>query len=648
LRSQYEFTWFGFWTVVAIFSNFWSCWMLLNLYITMAHQEDAVHRLYYSLHVVMSFVMCMATEHPMFSFFDFGYQGFFLVMASILCRFCTFGMWLQFAYFDGHMRSNPAYAAYLPKYSRADVVAQVKKQAGSILVAIVLFGVTGALVYEGDPQDGNGERRALAASSSSYSAYGCRRLGEGAAGPAEEAGRELASSSYSSYSSYGCGDDVYAPEANTNQYTVVIVLWLLAVAVEQAGNVYACVFDRLPFSGAYCGERMQSWLMLCFGESVIGLLINPLYYDAVTVKSILAAFVMVFCLCAGYFDVTDADKFLHLFLLRKEKGYACAYCVGQCVFSLFVFLVGVALKSIVYVNNATHDLEVASGCSHVAESLRRRQLWSDGGHWDQLAAGLGDQFRDHFNLFGALADQPTLAGGASLLEGLVGGSGDASRRRLAAWTLDDYDDLLFKCFLLLALGACCVQVSSIGVAYCMPTDQDMQKVHASRVGAIAAALCGLVVPFSLKSIKTECLGEYEASHRRRLSLNGGGDSEEKASLSGSLAARDLASYSSSYSAYSAYGSTDYAKSEAGLSVTEALMVLALIVAVSFAVHCFSLDVEREHTYKELEEAAEHGRPPVLHTLEASTKKRTLADRGGVAFVAAGFGGPKVAPSPAGH
>ena len=92
-------------------------------------------------------------------------------------------------------------------------------------------------------------------------------------------------------------------------------------------------------------------------------------------------------------------------------------------------------------------------------------------------------------------------------------------------------------------------------------------------------------------------------------------------------------------------STDYSDSDSGLSVTESLVVLALIVAVSFAVHCFSLDAEREHTYKELEEAAEHGRPPVLHTLDASFKKKSLADRGGVAFVAAGFSSPKVSPSP---
>jgi hypothetical protein len=619
--SQYDFTWFGFWTVVAIFSNFWSCWNLLNIYVTMVHQEDAVHRVYYSLHVMMSFVMCMACEHPMFSFFDFGYQGFFLVMASILCRFCTFAMWLQFAYFDGKMRANPDFAAHLPKYSREDVVRQVKKHAGSILGAMVVFAVTAGMVYEGDPKDDT--RRALATSySSSYSSYGCRRLGE------EGANRELASS----YSAYGCGDDTYAVETDTGQYTVVIVLWILAVLIEQCGNIHACVFDKLPFSGAYCGERMQSWLMLCFGESVIGLLINPLYYDSITVKSILAAFVMVFCLCAGYFDVTDADKFLHLFMLRGERKYAFCYCIGQCVFSLFVFLVGVAVKSIVYVNNATHDLEVLSGCVHPDESFRRRLSWTEGGQLDQIAAGMGDQFKEHFNMFGALKDQPAFAHASSFSMLVGGGASGEGHRRLASWTLDQYDDLLFKCFLLLVLATLFVQVSSVAVAYCMPTDQDMKKVHVSRLGAIAIAFVGLVIPYSLKSIKTECLGEYEASHRRRLSL--GNDSS----------VRNLASsYSSSYSAYSS--STDYSDSDSGLSVTESLVVLALIVAVSFAVHCFSLDAEREHTYKELEEAAEHGRPPVLHTLDASFKKKSLADRGGVAFVAAGFSSPKVSPSP---
>ena len=184
----------------------------------------------------------------------------------------------------------------------------------------------------------------------------------------------------------------------------------------------------------------------------------------------------------------------------------------------------------------------------------------------------------------------------------------------------------------------CAQAFAILVAYAMPTDQDMKKVHLSRIGAIVVTLCGLAVPPSLQSIKTTCLVEYEDSHRRRLT-------EFVEDYTTTSPQRDLAStYSSSYSAYSSGSDDD--STNAGLSVTEALIVSAVIVCVSFAIQTFAIDVEREHTYKELEEAAEHGREPVLHTLEESKKKKTLAERGGVAFVASGFGAPKVNPTPA--
>ena len=94
---------------------------------------------------------------------------------------------------------------------------------------------------------------------------------------------------------------------------------------------------------------MQAWLMLCFGESVIGLLISPSYYDKTSIKSIMASFVMIFCLVTVYFDVTDADQFLKLFILRKEKWKAFFYCLGHWPFSMFVFFLGVSLKTINYI-----------------------------------------------------------------------------------------------------------------------------------------------------------------------------------------------------------------------------------------------------------------------------------------------------------
>ena len=89
---------------------------------------------------------------------------------------------------------------------------------------------------------------------------------------------------------------------------------------------------------------MQTWLMLCFGESVIGLLLSPINYDRTSFEVLMVSFGMVFCLvtvCKSFsrifhrslltdssfvwsvvFDVTDADRFLHLLLIRGEKGLA--------------------------------------------------------------------------------------------------------------------------------------------------------------------------------------------------------------------------------------------------------------------------------------------------------------------------------------
>jgi hypothetical protein len=341
---------------------------------------------------------------------------------------------------------------------------------------------------------------------------------------------------------------------------------------------------------------MQAWLMLCFGESVIGLLISPLYYDSVSLKSILASFVMVFSLVTVYFDVTDADKFLHLFILRKEKWKAFFYCMGQWPFSMFVFFLGVALKTINYIELGIHDLEVASGCGHIQhETLRRerRKLWEEGGALDQLKEKLGDSYE-------------SIVGNA-LGDGLfmVDGSGLDHGRRLAAWTLDEYDELLHKCFIMLCFGVAMVQICSVLVAYAMPTDQDMCKVHSSRFGSVIIVLGTIIIPFNLQSVKTDCLANYEEHHRRRLE-------------------------DTSYSTYSAYSSTDswnHDKHMNGLTVVEALITTALIVVVSFLVSLFSIDVERSHTYKELEDAAHEHRDPTL------THQQSLAAKGGVAFLA---------------
>ena len=56
-------------TVSSIFANFWSCWSLMNLYATMLHTEDLLHRLYYVAHIFTSFLMAVAIDHPDHTFF---------------------------------------------------------------------------------------------------------------------------------------------------------------------------------------------------------------------------------------------------------------------------------------------------------------------------------------------------------------------------------------------------------------------------------------------------------------------------------------------------------------------------------------------------------------------------------------------------
>ena len=58
--------------------------------------------------------------------------------------------------------------------------------------------------------------------------------------------------------------------------------------METLGNAVACVYMKLPFCGQYAGQRMQAWVMLCFGESVVGLLIQPIYYSSEELGALIA------------------------------------------------------------------------------------------------------------------------------------------------------------------------------------------------------------------------------------------------------------------------------------------------------------------------------------------------------------------------
>jgi hypothetical protein len=239
--------------------------------------------------------------------------------------------------------------------------------------------------------------------------------------------------------------------SNGTHHWPTSTLWLLAVFVEQVGNSSACVFFNLPFPAMYAGSRMQAWVMLCFGESVIALLIEPIFFDKSQFSAISAAFVMLLCLCITYFDIVDADQFLHIFMVRNEKWKAFLLMNFQLLFSFSVFLVGVSLKTIIYVSNMLYYFEIDSGCgvSHHHEAPHRLlSTSSNNNHYDGGRAG---------HLRGAAGSAPPPEKTAVL----------ESSRRLATTSntnnisIYDLDDKLFKSFLMLTISASMVMMFSI-------------------------------------------------------------------------------------------------------------------------------------------------------------------------------------------
>ena len=67
-----------------------------------------------------------------------------------------------------------------------------------------------------------------------------------------------------------CEEVVHA-ECEGNSDAVVIV-WNVALLFESLASTFMCVFSSTPYNAAYASERMDSWMMVAFGESVIALL----------------------------------------------------------------------------------------------------------------------------------------------------------------------------------------------------------------------------------------------------------------------------------------------------------------------------------------------------------------------------------------
>jgi hypothetical protein len=564
----------------------------MNVYVTMLHGEDLVHRLYYIAHIGTSFVMAVTLEQPSDSFFNYNLQSWYHACASIICRSVTLFMWIRAYIADLEATVDKESMNAFTKKKRK---AQVMVHAGSIFVSILLFLVTLAnnenWAFSLDNRCAAGEsRRRLGSTYSSYgsSSYSSSYSSYSPSSSSYSSGSSYASS-YSSYSSaFGgaaeedCDDGI---DERWRHHMPVTVLWLTAIIVETVGSAVAAIYMKLPFAGDYAGERMQAWLMLCFGESVIALLVEPIYYASSEIGALLAAFTMILCLCTAYFDIVDADQFLHLFIVRREKIKSVSYMLIQYPFSVVVFLTGVALKIIMFTKKSVFQKQLATGCNvgdHETLSAHRRLLFFDIMRTQAVEAE-GDEEAQHH------------------------------RRLAGAWAIDDLNDLHFKAFLLLCISVSLVMTTSLLIGcrlrlwfFCyrpiapvshalpflyfhennnsfsctsitqdaMPISLPPWRVHLSRIGAIIISCLTLLIPFNLRDLVTPCLAASEEAHRR---------------LAGS------------YSSYSSFDSSEFdddsLENDEKLSTTQGLVTVSMLILASFIVALGSLDHKREESCK---------------------------------------------------
>lgn len=196
--------------------------------------------MYYVVHISLSFLMAISIQDPDHSFFHYGTMAWYHAVSSAITRSCTLVMWL-YALRNDLESSKHAESMYAWQNNHAQ--RQIMVHAFTLLVSIILF-VVSALI---------------------------------------------------SWSYVDQKNDTNDEDADHKMWTAGI--WLLAVSVEQFGSSYGAIYMALPFAASYAGERMQAWLMLCFGEAVIALLIEPIYYDEAQLVAISTAFFMILCIC---------------------------------------------------------------------------------------------------------------------------------------------------------------------------------------------------------------------------------------------------------------------------------------------------------------------------------------------------------------
>lgn len=251
----------------------------------------------------------------------------------------------------------------------------------------------------------------------------------------------------------------------------------------------------------------------------------------------------------------------------------------QFFFSFLVFLSGVSLKTIIFVEEALYELEIESGCSSQSRRL------------EGILTGWPSSPRT-----------ATTAASASRWRQLQVGYN-------ASWKIGELDSLLYKSFMMLTISCGVTMASSMLIGYSMPSGLSTQRLHFSRLGSCFVALTTITVPSYIKSIATPCLMAAEA---------------------GSSEFENVAD-----------GGTGMIGGERSLELMQGLVIISCLILVSFMLSLGSLDPNRDATYALLEERATY-RKAKAH-LERQKRASTMLEQlmgvaSNAAVIAAGAAG----------
>mmetsp|Transcript_888 Transcript_888/g.2611 ORF Transcript_888/g.2611 Transcript_888/m.2611 type:complete len:640 (+) Transcript_888:187-2106(+) len=424
---KYMLTPAGIATTAVQFMNFWSCWVIMNYYVTSFAQNDILHRLFYTANLAACFAMVMFVGHADYEVFKFHVQARDFSLASIVPRAVSVFMWAHVYWKLPHGLTASARL----QLRRATLVKLL-----GLCCAIACFLMVVSWEPRWDPK-GDSDRKACNRRRLSED-HDDHLPGDREADPAFDFGQG---------SGYACGNEIKPKHYKT------IIVWGAAVLVEQLCFIYATVWMRraeVPFQYAYAADRMQAWIMLCFGESIIGLLNDETRLEDYQIKFKCLMFFIVLLMCSCYFDVMQGGRALESYIQRggdnlRTRCYVALTLLFQGPFSFSIFMLGVGFKAMSHFIFEFITFVEETGCG---KDMKENDLWR------RLSAA--DVDHDVINIEEAN---------------------------------DDYDDYIWLMITMLNV----VYGSCILIAYTMPSFANPVRKHFGRIGGLGMMLMTVFV-----------------------------------------------------------------------------------------------------------------------------------------------------------